>query len=68
MRVSLKAMRVNAELDQRKAAEMLGINRGTLQSWESNKTSPTMQQLLKICNIYHCSVGDIFMPDELAKS
>ena len=66
MKVSIKAMRVNSGLSQRDAAEKIGIACRTLQNWETNKTYPDAMQLMKLCNVYGCSVGDIFLRDKLA--
>lgn len=68
MKISLKALRVNAGLNQKEAAKKLGISPVTLIKWENNETSPTGIQLLKICSIYQCGIDDIFLPDKLTKS
>jgi len=68
MKVSIKALRVNADMTQEAAAKALDITVRTLQNWESYETFPTAQQLLKMCSIYNCELGDIFLPDKLAKS
>ena len=68
MKVSLKALRVNANLNQESAAKKLGITKRTLQHWECGVTSPTAFQLNDLCRIYGCTLGDIFLPDKLAKS
>lgn len=60
MKISLKALRVNAGLNQKEAAKKLGISPVTLIKWENNETSPTGIQLLKICSIYQCGIDDIF--------
>ncbi len=66
MKISLKALRVNRDMSQSKAAEALGVTKRTVQNWESYKTFPTAQQLLKICSVYECELGDIFLPSKLA--
>lgn len=68
MKVTIKALRVNADLSQQEAAKKLGITPRTLQNWESHETFPTAIQLAKICKVYNCSLADIFLPDTLAKS
>lgn len=68
MKVSLKALRVNSELTQNEVAEKLGVRRETVMSWESYKTSPDVSTVLKLCKIYNCTLDDIFLPDQLAKS
>lgn len=68
MKVSMKAMRVNANLSQKDAAKAIGINKRTLQKWESNETFPKVTQLKQLCDIYGCKIEDIFLPDVLAES
>lgn len=68
MKVTLKALRVNADLNQKEAAERIGTTARTIQNWESNETFPTAAQLMKICTAYNCTLNDIYLPDTLAKS
>lgn len=68
MKVTIKALRVNANLSQLEAAEKLGVTPRTLQNWENNITSPTATQLVNICRIYSCTLDDISLPISLAKS
>lgn len=66
MKIKLKALRVNAELNQAQAAEKLGITKRTLQKWEAYETSPTAVQLSRIAELYGCTLDDIFIPEPLA--
>lgn len=68
MKVTMRAMRVNAGLTQAEAAQKLGVTKRTICSWEQHKTFPTIVQLRQMCDAYHCDAGDIFLPDKLAKS
>lgn len=68
MKISLKAMRVNANLNQKEVAKSIGISPNTLISWENNYTAPDALQLSKLCCLYGCRMDDIFLPDKLAKS
>ena len=68
MKISLKALRVNADMTQESAAKALNITTRTLQNWENYETFPTAQQLIKICDVYSCEISDIFLPTMLAKS
>lgn len=63
MKITFKALRVNADMTQDEAAKMLGITPKTLQNWESYTTFPSAQQLMKICSVYHCELTDIFLPE-----
>ena len=68
MKMTLKALRVNAGLNQDKAAEGVGVSRVTIQSWEDYKTFPTAPQLVRLSNLYNCNLDDIFIPDLLTLS
>lgn len=51
-KLSLKAARVNVNLTQEKAAEMLGISEKTLYSYENGHTFPTAPTIKKMCEVY----------------
>lgn len=68
MKVKLKALRVNAELTQEEAAKKMGVTRETIQNWEAHRTFPNINSLNKLCDIYNCSLNDIFIPSSLADS
>lgn len=60
MKVSLKALRVNAGLNQKEVAKNLNIAPNTLINWETGKTAPDIVQLARLCSLYKCSIDDIF--------
>lgn len=68
MKISLRALRVNAELTQEDAAKAIGVTKRTLQCWEANVTYPNYAKLAKICEVYKCGLEDIFLPISLAES
>lgn len=65
MQVSMKAMRVNAEMSQQQAADAIGTTKRTLASWENHETFPNALQLKRLCEVYGCQMNDIFLPDTL---
>lgn len=69
MRMTLKAARVNKGLNQQEAADIIGVSRTTLQSWETYKSYPTVEQLPAIEAAYNAKYDDIiFLPDDYALS
>ncbi len=68
MKVSIKALRVNAKLSQQEAADKIGVAQRTLQNWENGVTYPTAVQLVSICSVYNCTMADISLPIVLTKS
>ena len=53
----LRTLREEAGLLKVDAAESLGISRETLRHWEDGSTSPTVEDLVRICNVYGCDFG-----------
>lgn len=51
IKITLPAVRVNAGLTQEQVAEAIGRDRATVCNWESYKTSPSIEQLKKYCEI-----------------
>ena len=51
-KVSLRAARVNADLDLEGAAKQLGISSKTLSRWEKGLSSPRADQLHNLCDLY----------------
>lgn len=68
LKISLKALRINAELTQEDVAENVEVTKRTVQNWESGKSAPDLKQIQKLCVLYNCSLDDIFLPDNIAKS
>jgi transcriptional regulator with XRE-family HTH domain len=69
MALTLKALRINAGLDQKSAAKILGITPETLSNWERGKSFPTVPQITSIENLYSTTYSDInFMPTNIGLS
>ena len=66
MQVSLKAMRINANLKQDEVAQKLNVTKKTVQNWEKDLSAPDAVQFASLCRLYGCSRDDIFLPDKLA--
>lgn len=59
MAMTLKALRVNVDMDQKSAAKALGITPETLGSWEQGKTFPNVKQITMIEKLYNTTYNDI---------
>lgn len=68
--MSLRAWRVDCGLTSEQVASQIGVNRGTIERWESGKSSPTYPQLIRLCEIYNCTPDDVrfIMPEKSANS
>lgn len=59
MKLTLKAIRVNAGYSQKKASAKLKISNKTLSSWENGKSVPNVTQVNELCSLYNVSYDDI---------
>lgn len=66
MLMTLRALRVNAGLDQKTAAQRIGVTPETLGKWEQGKTFPTVPQISKLEELYSTSYANInFLPENI---
>ena len=66
IRISLKAARVNAKLNQKEAAKRLGVCVATLQNYESGNSIPGWDIVRKIETVYGISADHIFFESNSA--
>ena len=61
--MTLKAARTNANLTLEQASESLHISRATLCGYENGKVSPTVDLVLKMCDLYKVGINQLnFLP------
>ena len=51
-KLSMKAARINAELNLAEAAEKIGVSISTVKNWEAKKTFPNQPMIERICAAY----------------
>ena len=69
VKITLKAARVNAGLTQKRAAERLGVSNKTLCGWENGVTTPNIQYVDAMCEMYGVSYDNLnFLPDNPLKA
>ena len=54
---NLRILRKNFKLTQQEVADILGIDRSTYTFYEAGKSSPTKENIVKLCDIYNVTVG-----------
>ena len=63
MPITLKSARVNKNLTQAKAAQLIGVTVDTLSNYERGRSFPDIPILKKIEQVYEVSYSDlIFLP------
>ena len=56
---ALAAARINAGLTQTEAARRLGVDQSTVSFWESGKKLPRASMLVKLADLYCCSIDEL---------
>ncbi len=54
---NLRVLRKRFKLTQQEVADILGIDRSTYTFYEAGKSSPTKENIIKICDIFNVTVG-----------
>ena len=66
--VTLKAARVNAGMTRAEAGNVLEKSTEVIKSLEVGKREIFHSELLKLCEAYHCTPDNIFLPINTPKS
>lgn len=67
LKITLKAARVNANMNQLEASKLLEVSKKTLILWEKGEKEPTKAQKLLISNIYKIDQKYIFFDQKTHK-
>lgn len=59
LNLKLQELRKKNNLSQAEVAEYLHVSRQAISQWENGKASPDIENIKKMCQLYHISVGDL---------
>lgn len=62
-RDNLQHLRASRSMTQEQLAMLLGVSRQSVTKWEAEKSYPEMDKLLKMCQIFECSLDDLVQGD-----
>lgn len=62
-RDNLQHLRAERNMTQEQLAMLLGVSRQSVTKWEAQKSQPEMDKLLKMCEIFDCTLDDLVMGD-----
>ena len=65
-RKNLEHLRKSAKLSQEDFAYKLGVSRQAVSKWESGAAYPETEKILKMCDIFNCSLDEL-MKDDIAQ-
>lgn len=63
-RISLEAVRVNANMTQKEWAERLGVSNNTVVNWEKGNTEPSLSKLREMSQLSGIPMDFIFVPEK----
>lgn len=56
---NLKNLRKLNKISQEKLAEKVGVSRQSVSKWECSESYPNMDNIFKLCDIFHCKINDL---------
>lgn len=56
---NLKLLRKEKSLSQLQLAQMLNVDQTAISQWETNKTMPSIENLVKLSKIFDCEISDL---------
>lgn len=62
-RDNLQHLRATRNMTQEQLAMLLGVSRQSVTKWEAEKSYPEMDKLIKICQLFECSLDDLVQGD-----
>lgn len=60
-KLPLKAHRALNDMSQQEVADKVEVDRNTYANWEKYETFPSAIQLLKLAEVFECSIDDILI-------
>jgi len=66
-RDNLQHLRATRNMTQEQLAMLLGVSRQSVSKWEAEKANPEMDKLIKICEIFDCTLDDLVQGDLTAR-
>lgn len=61
-KLPLKALRAKVGLTQEQVAKKVGVDRITYGRWENYKSYPDAMQLIKLAELFECSMDTFYFP------
>ena len=56
---NLKNIRKKRNISQEELAEKVGVSRQSVSKWETSEAYPEMNNILELCKIFHCNIGEL---------
>lgn len=60
---NLQSLRKQKRMSQEQLAEKVGVSRQSISKWERGESYPTMNNIMTLCDIFHCKLNDLVHED-----
>lgn len=60
---NLYNLRKKAKMSQENLAEKVGVSRQSVSKWENGESYPGMDNIMKLCDIFHCKINNLVHED-----
>lgn len=67
-RNNLQHLRAERNMTQEQLAMLLGVSRQSVTKWEAERATPELDKLLKMCQIFGCTLDDLVTGDLAARA
>ena len=67
-RENLQHLRAERNMTQEQLAMLLGVSRQSVTKWEAERATPELDKLLKMCQIFDCTLDDLVTGDLPARA
>lgn len=67
-RTNLQYLRAERHMTQEQLAMLLGVSRQSVTKWEAGRAYPEMDKLMKICQVFECTLDNLVNGDVSRKS
>lgn len=57
--MSIRALREAAGMKQYELAARMGVKQASVCAWESGENYPSVENLMKLADIFHCSTDEV---------
>ena len=64
--MGMKECRLRAEMTVMDVAYIMGVSDTCVYMWEKGKTTPRPEKLLKLAQLYSCSVEDLLRKEDMS--
>ncbi|MDO4538371.1 MAG: helix-turn-helix transcriptional regulator, partial [Coriobacteriales bacterium] len=62
-RDNLQHLRATRNMTQEQLAMLMGVSRQSVSKWEAEKAYPEMDKLIKLCDLFDCTLDDLVKGD-----